>query len=248
MTERSDALTQWLFERLELPTRPPIDLEVLASRMGVERIQEADMAEDGRLEQDGRRAVVYLRHGLSRGRRRFTLAHELAHRALIHPNAAAIAYRRVGNDDDEERLCDEIAAALLMPRIWMQTLSTRPQNLSTLRVISERGQVSLSAALVRSREVNDWRRSLLRFSLDQDKWRLQGASGVPPEWHRSIRSAASTHDVINATPIRRDSNRTLPLRADNHELAATAQIDRSRSSAIALVELDQQLTLLPSPN
>ena len=237
MTERSNALAAWLFDRLELPTRPPIDLEVVASRMGVEQIRDADMAEDGRLEQDGRRAVVYLRHGLSHGRRRFTLAHELAHRALIHPNAPAIAYRRAGGSDDEERLCDEIAAALLMPRGWMQSLNGRPQNLSTLRVISQRGQVSLSAALVRSREVNHWRKSLLRFSLDQGKWRLQGASGVPIEWHRSIRSATSTHSVLSGSPLRRNSERALPLRAGDHELTVTAQIDRLRSTAIALADL-----------
>ncbi len=247
MTERSDALTAWLFDRLELPTRPPVDLEVLASRMGVEQIRDTDMAEDGRLEQDAHRAVVYLRHGLSRGRRRFTLAHELAHRALIHPNAPAVAYRRAGDNDDEERLCDEIAAALLMPRCWMESLGAKPQNLSTLRLISARGQVSLSAALVRSREVNHWRKSLLRYSFDQGKWRLQGASGVPAEWHRLIRSAASTHTVLADTPMRRDSERPLPLRAGDHELTATAQVDRSQSSAIALAELDQQLSLLPRP-
>ncbi len=142
MTERSDVLTALLFQRLYLPPRPSIDLELLASRMGVERIHEADMAEDGRLEQDGKRAVIYLRHGLSRGRRRFTLAYELSHRALLHPNAPAVAYRRIGDYDDEERLCEEIAAAVLMPRAWMQTVSTCPQNLSTLRLISHRAQVS----------------------------------------------------------------------------------------------------------
>ena len=244
MTSRSDAISQWLFERCDLPTEPPIDLEQLAVKMGVTNIYETDMAEDGRLEQDGRQATVHLRRGLGAGRRRFTLAHELAHRALIHPNAAAIAYRRPGNDDDEERLCDEIAAALLMPRGWMNHLDSRPQNLSTLRLIAERAQVSLSAALVRSREINGWRKSLLQFSLDQGKWRLQAASGVPLEWHRSIRSAPATHEVIEATPIWRDSERELPLRAEDHNLKAPAQIDRSRTGAVALVELDRQLTLI----
>lgn len=247
MTGRSDAFATWLFECLEVSSRPPIDLEALASRIGVEQIRDTDMAEDGRLVQDGRRSVVYLRRGLGRGRRRFTLAHELAHRALIDPNAPTTAYRRAGNNGDEERICDEIAAALLMPYSWMQSLNTRPQNLSTLRLISERAHVSLSAALVRSREVNLWKKSLLRFSLDQGKWRLQGASGIPVEWHRSIRSGTSTHEVLNNIPQRRDSERTLPLRAGDHELATTAQIDRSRSSAIALIELDKQLSLLSRP-
>lgn len=248
MTQRSDALAAWLLDRLDLPPRPPIDLELLAVRMGVEDIHETDMAEDGRLEQDGKRAVVYLRDGLGHGRRRFTLAHELAHRALIHPNAPAVAYRRIGDIDDDERLCDGIVASLLMPQQWMATLSNRPQNLSTLRLISHHGQVSLSAALVRSREVNHWRKSLLRFRFDENKWRLQGASGVPTKWHRSIRSAPTTHEVLKDTPAHRDSTRTLPLLAGDHEITALAQIDRSRRSAVALAELDQQLSRLPSPN
>ena len=243
MTERSDAIAAWLLERLDLTHRPGIDLNLLATRMGVVEILEAEMAEDGRLEQDGRRATIYLRSGLGRGRQRFTLAHELAHRALIHPNAPAIAYRRIGNSDDEERLCDEVAAALLMPRHWMRGLTARPPNLSTLRYIAHHAHVSLSAALVRSREVNHWRSSLLRFSFEQDKWRLQGASGVPAEWHRSIRSSPSTHDYLNRLPNRRDTECTVPLRADLYEFEAPCQIDKSRLSAVVLAGLDSQLRL-----
>lgn len=243
MIERSDAIAAWLLERLDLTHRPGIDLELLATRMGVVQIREADMAEDGRLEQDGRRAIIFLRSGLGRGRQRFTLAHELAHRALIHPNAPAVAYRRIGDSDNEERLCDEVAAALLMPRHWMRSLTARPQNLSTLRYIAHYAQVSLSAALVRSREVNHWRSSLLRFSFEQDKWRLQGASGVPAEWHRSIRSAPSTHDYLKGLPNRRDTECRLPLRADDCEFGAPCQIDRSRQSAVVLAGLDSQLRL-----
>lgn len=247
MTARSDALAAWLFERLDVPSRPPVDLELLAKRMGVIEIRNTEMVEDGRLEQDGKRAVVYLRSDLGHGRRRFTLAHELAHRALIHPNAPATAYRRAGTNDDEERLCDEIAAALLMPREWIRSHDSRPSNLSTLRIISRYGGVSMSAALVRSREINHWQKSLIRFSFDRGKWRLQGASGVPVEWHRSIRSASATHEVLCAVPIRRDTGCMIPLRVDEHELTVSAQIDRSHRTAIALVELDRQLSLLSRP-
>ena len=245
MNTRSERLAQWLFELFEVPPRPPVDLETLATRMGIDQILDTDMIEDGRLVQDRDKAVVHLRRGLNRRRRRFTLAHELAHRVLVLPKAPAVAYRRAGDGDGEERLCDQIAAAILMPHDWTRRLSSRPQNLSTLRLMSERAQVSLSAALVRSREINHWRKSLLRFSFDQDRWRFQGAFGVPIEWHRMIRSAPTTHDAIEAIPIRRDWECDLPLRAGEHELIATAQIDRWRHTAIALVELDDLLAPLP---
>ena len=156
------------------------------------------MVEDGRLVQSSDRAVVHLRRDLHPRRRRFTLAHELAHRVLAHPQAPAVSYRRAGNGDNEERLCDQIAASILMPDDWTRKLAARSQNLGTLRLMSERAQVSLSAALVRSREINHWRKSLIRFSLDQGRWRFQGAFGVPIDWHRRIRSAPATHDAIDS--------------------------------------------------
>ena len=214
--------------------------------MGVREVCETEMAEDGRLEPYGLHAIVYLRRGLGRGRRRFTLAHELAHWALAHPASPRTVYRRIGNGGDEERLCDEIAASLLMPRQWALTFQSRPQNLSILRLMAKRADVSLSTALVRNREVNYWHKSLLRFSLDEGRWRLQGASGVPIEWHRSVRSALSTHALLSDVPFVRDCQRTLPLCVGDYQLDARAQINRTRCTALALVELDSQLSLLPA--
>jgi len=248
MTAHPERLAHWLFDSLGVSPRPPINLETLAARMGICRILDADMVEDGRLVQSSGRAVVHLRRDLNPRRRRFTLAHELAHRVLAHPQAPAVAYRRVGDGDDEERLCDQIAASILMPRDWTRMFASKPQNLSTLRLMSERAQVSLSAALVRNRETNRWRKSLLRFSLDEGRWRFQGAFGVPVEWHRTIRSAAATHDAIDAAPLRRDWHCELPLRADTYELAVSAQIDRLRRTAIALADLDRPLARLPQPS
>ena len=244
MNANPERLAHWLFGSFGVSPQPPIDLNTLAARMGIDEILDADIIEDGRLVQSSGRAVVHLRRDLNPRRRRFTLAHELAHRVLAHPHAPAVAYRRAGDGDDEERLCDQIAASILMPHAWTRKLATRPQNLSTLRLMSERAQVSLSAALVRSREINHWRKSLLRFSLDQGRWRFQGAFGVPIEWHRKTRSAPATHDAIDAVPIRRDWNCQLPLRVAEHELVAPAQIDRWRHTAVALVELDELLAPL----
>jgi len=248
MTQRADAIARWLFERLGVSSTPPVDLEQLAKSMGVGRITEEDMTEEGRLEQDGKSAQIFLRRGQNARRRRFTLAHELAHRAIAHRDSPTVAYRRAADHDAEERLCDEIAAALLMPEWWMTGLRPRPVNLSTLRFISANANVSLSAALVRQREVNFWQRSLLRFRLDEGKWRFQGASGIPVEWHRSVRSARTTHSLLEGLPTRRDTNCDLPLAINGNDLIVSAQVDRSKSTAVALVELDGQLSLLSPSN
>lgn len=248
MTRRSEALASWLVQRLNVSPQPPIDLDALAAQMGVSEVREVDMAEEGRLEHDGMRAIVYLRHGLGRGRRRFTLAHELAHWALAHPGSPRIAYRRAGSNDDEERLCDEIAAALLMPHHWTRRFQSRPQNLSILRLMSNRAEVSLSAALLRNREVNHWHKSLLRFSLDQGRWRLQGASGIPIKWRRAIRSAPSTHTVLNDLPLARDCERCLPICVGDQEVDVQAQVNRTNRTVVALVELESKLSLThPTP-
>jgi len=247
MTRRADALASWLFERLDVNSTPPIDLAHLARSMGVDRITEQDMAVEGRLEQDGKSAEIFLRRGQNVRRRRFTLAHELAHRAIVHNKSPLVAYRRAVDHDGEERLCDEIAAAILMPEWWMAGLRPRPNNLSTLRFISAKADVSLSAALVRQREVNYWQQSLLRFKLDEGRWRLQGASGIPAAWHRSVRSAPATHSLLENLHTRCDTNCDLPLIIGAHELTVAAQVDRSKWTALALVELDEQLSLL-SPN
>ena len=74
MNTRPERLAHWLFELFEVSPRPPIDLETLASRMGIDQILDADMIEDGRLVQSSDRAVVHLRRNLNPRRRRFTLA------------------------------------------------------------------------------------------------------------------------------------------------------------------------------
>ncbi len=122
MSPYPERLAHWLFDSFGVSPRPPIDLETLAARMGIDQILDTDMVEDGRLVQSSDRAVVHLRRNLNLRRRRFTLAHELAHRVLAHPQAPAVAYRRAGDGGDEERLCDQIAASILMPHDWTRKL------------------------------------------------------------------------------------------------------------------------------
>src|SRR5205809_6120373 len=63
----------------ELDAKPPINLEMVASWQGVDKIDVAEIPFAGCLINDGGRILVQLRRGDSRRRRRFTGFHEIGH-------------------------------------------------------------------------------------------------------------------------------------------------------------------------
>ena len=55
MNTRPERLAHWLFELFEVSPRPPIDLETLAARMGIDQVLDADM---GSRTDDSYRAAI----------------------------------------------------------------------------------------------------------------------------------------------------------------------------------------------
>jgi Zn-dependent peptidase ImmA (M78 family) len=240
MAELADDLARWLFNYLKFVSNPPVDVEDLASRMGVESIRNAQMIEDGRLEQDGTTATIYLRDGLPTGRRRFTIAHELGHRLLLHPRAPAERYRRRLAGDAEERLCDDLAAAILLPRQWVGAeFHAAPHRLNTVRRLAAVTETSLSASLVRLSEVVNWPESLLRFKFVNDRWRLDAPAAVPFDIHCQIRTTAATSHSLDETGrrTRGDVRTELPLRIGQHDYTVPAELSVARTIAVALIDL-----------
>ncbi len=246
MPELADLLASWLLERVGVPAQPPVDLALLATKMAVDEVRHDAMVEDGRLEVRNGRAIIYVRSDLSPGRRQFTIAHELGHRLLLHRQAAAIAYRRRLTGDSLERLCDDIAAAILLPRVWVEAeFGNSPKTLQTLRQISASSSTSLSASLVRLREVHRWPHSLLRFSHVADRWRLASPAGVPREMHGKLRTTSVTHDTLTALGgrVRDDAPAKLPLRIAETTWAFPAEVSVHHCVAVALVDLTRPAVL-----
>jgi Zn-dependent peptidase ImmA (M78 family) len=246
MAELADDLARWLFERLRIRHEPLVDVEALASRMGIDAIEDIKMIEDGRLEQDGRTATIYLRAGLPDRRRRFTVAHELGHRLLLHPSAPADRYRRRLAGDAEERFCDDLAAAILLPHDWVATnFAAEPRKLRTIRRLAASTGTSLSASLVRLNEVNHWTEALLRFRLVDERWRLDAPAGVPFELHRQLRTTSATSEVLTETGRRtqRDTRLELPIRIGGNEQRLQAEVSVTRSVAIALVDFSASVPI-----
>ena len=119
-----------------------IDLKALAQSWGVTSIEESEIESDAMLLPSIDGYSIVLKKKISRPgqleRQRFSLAHELGHLLLqkSERTGAALKYRGHGHSDEEERLCDQIAAEILMPRMvfyedgWMEGWSLR--SLSTL--------------------------------------------------------------------------------------------------------------------
>jgi hypothetical protein len=210
--------------------------------MEIDSIEESEMVEDGRLEQRHGKATIYIRNDLTGGRRQFTIAHELGHRLLLHPGAPAIEYRRRLTGDDVERLCDDIAAAILLPRPWVsETFAGKPQRLRTIRQMAAMSSTSLSASLVRLREVQRWPQSLLRFTHYDGKWRLASPAGVPGSLHGRLRTTDRTDQVLSLLGAKtsKDVMDILPIHVSDSEVEVPAELSVSRNTALALVDLTQ---------
>ena len=91
---------------------PPTDLGALFERLNVHRVEsDAEIMVTGALKKEGERFVIQVFPGLSSGRRRFTIAHELGHAFMETTGARPPRWGR-----ELEAICDKFAAEILMPR------------------------------------------------------------------------------------------------------------------------------------
>lgn len=243
----ADHIAGWLLGKLKLDPSPPVDVDAMANRLRMS-IRTADaMVEDGRLEHTTRESTIFVRADLSAARRQFTVAHELAHwlLLLLEAKPEAVAHRLRVPVGGEERACDDIAAALLLPRRWVaQRYSARPHNLSTVRHLAKQSAVSHSAALARLSEVLGWPESLMRWRRDAGKWRFIAGAGVHPSLHGHVRSAPATNGVFDALAHRRGDVRcSLPVQAHDRVVDVPAQVSVCGSSVMALADLRPALRI-----
>lgn len=240
-----DQLVAKLLASAGVPSEPPIDLVALANALGVDQIKPANMTEDGRLEQRGGQAAIWLRTDVPAPRQRFTLAHELGHLVLANPARDFIAHRAWTGPDREERFCDQFAAALLLPRWWVvQNFSQRPEELATVRELATATGASLSASLVRLRELVGWHTSLLHWRRHNGQWALLYSAGVPRRVHHRVATRAETRAAIDGLAGATAHQRVdLPLIVADHLCQVPAEVSISGTGVVALVDLTEAAKL-----
>jgi Zn-dependent peptidase ImmA (M78 family) len=106
--------------RLSGRTEPPAGEDIIAELPGIEIQRAATASAQAAAEWSHGRWLILLNAAETRGRQRFSLAHEFKH-ILDHP-FATILYpgRSEGRSELAEQVCDYFAACLLMPRRWLR--------------------------------------------------------------------------------------------------------------------------------
>jgi hypothetical protein len=234
--ESIERLIGAVLEACGIDSTPPISLGSLAAALGVAEIRRASMVEDGRLEQRDGRTVIWLRDETGPQRQRFTLAHELAHLILAEPDRDFVAHRRELQFSSEERFCDQFAASLLMPSDWVRReFADAPIRLGVARNMAAQAEASLSASLVRLREVLGWEASMLHWRHLQGQWRLISTAGLPRTAQNRVASNPETRQVLDRLSHSPEERRgMLPLWIGDSAFQVPVEIMVRRHSAIGL--------------
>ena len=140
-----DVVTSRLLEGVQCP---PTDLEAIRPRLNITGFCGEDIAGSGELRRDGEGFRIVYSLSLSPTRRRFTIAHEMAH-ALFETTGRNCP--RTGAE--LERICDKISAEILMPR--RQFTARLGLDLSVRKVMemSQLFRTSISATAIRCAEL-----------------------------------------------------------------------------------------------
>ena len=126
-------------------TCPPTDLDALLDRLNVSRVEaDAEMMVTGALKKEEAGFVIQVFPGLSTGRRRFTIAHELGH-AFMETTGP----RAPRSGAELEEICDRFAAEILMPRrTFVESVGPSP-DISTVLEVAREFRTSHAAAFRR---------------------------------------------------------------------------------------------------
>ena len=144
---------------------PPTDLEAVCARLNVtEVVDDDDIPVVGEVRRENGAFRILCSAGQSAVRRRFTIAHELAHVVFESTGPGA---PRVGAD--LERLCDMIAAEILMPSaIFRAAFTQTVVDASVVRLLATTFETSLTATVLRCAEFRPL--SVVCVRQGQRKW------------------------------------------------------------------------------
>jgi Zn-dependent peptidase ImmA (M78 family) len=98
---------------------PPVSEDIIAALPNIQIERVAAAPAQAASEWSHGRWLIILNSGTSRGRQRFSLAHELKH-ILDHPFITILYPHRDDCTELAEQACDYFAACLLMPKEWLR--------------------------------------------------------------------------------------------------------------------------------
>ena len=216
-------ISSLLPDHLRLPgTARPLHLKSLADELGVKRllkrpltgIQDQHPGVDAMLVPLPKGYSVVINENAPHARQRYSLAHELGHIMLLATDfptmgpTRATRYRSSNSaaqdSKAEERLCDAIAAELLMPEtVFTREVEESGRSLGHLPRLANVFDTSLTATAIRYWE-------LLPEPCHLIRWRLQAQGVITPAWQmRNGVSGLSLHPVMPSSRARRNEFRAI---------------------------------------
>ena len=123
---------------------PPTDLKAISDRLNIKEFREEEFLGSGELRREKTGLVIVYSPYLSLERRRFTIAHEIAH-ALFETSGPR--FPRYGRE--LERLCDMFATEILMPKKAFLKAIGSDITLNKVFEVASIFQTSLSATAIR---------------------------------------------------------------------------------------------------
>ena len=168
-----------LLDRIGI-AEPPVDLDCVARHQGVHAIEEVSM---GTLFGSTTRTEHGFDITLSDSqpyRRRFTLAHEIAHTILDSKRSALgpVGMRKPDTYNRIERRCDRLAAELLMPNHMFQPRVLKaPASIQTIKDLAELFDASIESAAVRYSQLNPYQVRVVVWDVGEEVTRVKWARG-----------------------------------------------------------------------
>ena len=217
-----------------LPRR--VELKCLARQWGVTEIETKNIDSEALLLPGLNGYKIVLKDTDTRGgtlRQRFSLAHELGHLLLRKVGYLASTdvgiHHRTNIHNDEERICDQIAAEILMPRrLFVEDANRFDWDLGNLQALARLYDVSIPATARRMIDLTDetclmgvWKPATVGGSHSLEQWYsptrrfgVPSPTGLPSHRLGLIDCAGSSRSIESGTAPIVDRKRPRAVPAD----------------------------------
>jgi hypothetical protein len=227
-----------------------IDLNTMAWRLGRLRIEEGGLeTAEGRIVVPSKNGgTIRVKAGLSVGRRRFTIAHEIGHFVLhscegLEKNDTAANFT-IWNDPDEETEANFFAAELLMPEFLFKPRCRGPvPSLALIDELADTFAVSIVATAFQYVTHTNEQVALVMSDGDQIKWFHRSKDFWP--WIRS--GKIHSHSAAGERLAGKAGNTTKMVRSPAYAWLTDFEMDREHDIMEASRYLDwydRTITLL----
>lgn len=168
-----------LFAGLGIVAPSQIDIEAIAQHCGATVIYEPLAGSEAYILGHRDRAIITVNAGASRGRQRFSAAHELGHWMRDRGTASFSCERRKmfleRRQEDPERLANVYAVDLLLPEpMFIPRAKAKDVTFDTVRVLTQEFDTSLTATAIRLVKLGSFPSILVYCEENRRKWATFG--------------------------------------------------------------------------